>query len=286
MFLGFATAALALVIVTLLIVWRNSGPDWIVIPVAGVPRLGSRELVGNVRLRVGELVETDEHSRAEISAGHVANLEVEPNTSLRLTQSGRSGHRVSLERGKLHAVIWARPKLFFVDTPSAVTVDLGCAYSLEVDSEGSTVVHVSHGLVSIESRGRESYILAGAVCVARKGLGPGTPYYTDASPALIQALDDFDVHSRTEALATVLAEARKKDVLTLWHLIPKSTGTQKAAIIDRLAAFVPPPPGVTREGISNGDSKMLGLWWNAVRTQPVPPSVSSPSGPWSGRDLR
>ena len=183
---------------------------------------------------------------------------MEPNTSLKLTQSGRSGHRVSLERGKLHAVIWARPKLFFVDTPSAVTVDLGCAYSLEVDNEGNTVVHVTHGLVSIESRGRDSYILAGAVCVARKDLGPGTPYYGDASPALIQALDDFDVNARTEALATVLAEARKKDVLTLWHLIPKTTGTQRAAIIDRMAAFVPLPPGVTRDGVLNGEQRDAG----------------------------
>jgi hypothetical protein len=192
---------------------------------------------------------------------------------------------VSLERGKLHAVIWARPKLFFVDTPSAVTVDLGCAYSLEVDGEGNTVVHVSHGLVSIESHGRESYILAGAVCVAHKGLGPGTPYYTDASPALIQALDDFDVRSRAEALATVLTEARQKDALTLWHLIPKTTGTQRVAIIDRMAAFVPLPPGVTREGVLNGDSTMLGLWWNAVRTQPVPLSGPPPQS-WGGRDLR
>ena len=286
LFLGFAAAALAMVILTLFIAWRRSGPDWIVIPVAGVPRLGSRDLFGNARLRIGELIETDERSRAEISVGHVASLEMEPNTSLKLTQSGRSGHRISLERGKLHAVIWARPKLFFVDTPSAVTVDLGCAYSLEVDNEGNTVVRVTHGLVSIESRGRDSYILAGAVCVARKDRGPGTPYYADAPPALIQALDDFDVNSRTEALATVLAEARKKDVLTLWHLIPKTTGTQRAAIIDRMASFVPLPPGATREGALIGNSEMLDRWWKAIRAQPVPPSAPSPSGAWGGHDPR
>ena len=286
LFWGFAAAALALAMVTLFIVWRYSSPDWIVIPVAGVPRLDSKELVGHARLRIGELIETDGHSRAEISAGHVANLAVEPNTSLKLTQSGRSGYRVSLERGKLNAVIWARPKLFFVDTPSAATVDLGCAYSLEVDSEGNTVVHVSHGLVSIESRGRNSYILAGAVCVARKGLGPGTPYYADASPALIQALDDFDVHVRTEALATVLAEAHKKDAPTLWHLISKTTGTQRAEIIDRMVGFVPLLPGVTREGVLNGNSEMLDRWWNAVRAEAVLPRISSSVGPSAGHDSR
>ena len=283
-FLRFAVAALAMVILALLIAWRVSGPEWIVTPVAGVPRLGSKDLVANARLRIGELLETDGHSRAEISVGHVANLEMEPNTSLKLTKSGRSGHRVSLERGTLHAVIFARPKLFFVDTPSAVTVDLGCAYSLEVDGEGNTVVHVSHGLVSIESRGRNSYILEGAVCVARKGLGLGTPYYGDASPALIQALDDFDVHAQTEALATVIAEARKKDVLTLWHLIPKTTGIQRAAIIDRMDAFVPLPPGATRDGVSNGEGEMLDRWWNSIRAQAIPPSGPSPSG--SGHDAR
>jgi hypothetical protein len=284
--LGFASAALAMIALAVSVVWRVSRLDWMVIPVAGVPRLGSVEMTGNARLRVGELVETDEHSRAEISVGRVASLEMEPNTSLKLTQSGLSGHRVSLEHGKLRAVIWARPKLFFVDTPSAVAVDLGCAYSLEVDAEGNTVVHVSHGLVSIESHGHNSYILAGAVCVARKGLGLGTPYYTDASPALIQALNEFDLHGQAEALATVLSEARPKDALTLWHLIPKFSGPLRAAIIGRLAAFVPPPPSVTAEGLSQGNSEMLDRWWNAVRMRPVPNSVASSSGSTTGREVQ
>jgi hypothetical protein len=272
---GFAGAALTTIVLTVLVIWRFSGPDWTVIPVAGVPRLGSMQVTGKTRLRVGESVETDGHSRAEISVGRVASLEMEPNTSLRLTQSRRFEHRVSLERGKVHAVIWARPKLFFIDTPSAVAVDLGCAYSLEVDNEGNTVVRVSHGLVSIESHGHNSYILEGAVCVARKGLGLGTPYYSDASPALIQALDDFDVHGRTEVLPTVLSEARPKDAPTLWHLIPKSSGGQRVTIVDRLTSFVPLPSGVTRDGVLSANKEMLDRWWNAIRVRPVPLAASA-----------
>lgn len=280
---AFGAGASLVVLLTLSLLWRTSGPDWVVIPVAGIPRLGSRELVSQSRLRVGESIETDAHSQAEISAGHIASLEMEPNTSLRLTQSGRSGHRISLQRGKLHAVIWARPRLFFVDTPSAATVDLGCAYSLEVDNEGNTVVNVSHGLVSIESHGRNSYIVAGAACVARKGIGLGTPYYTDASPALVQALNEFDVQGRNDTLATILAEARKKDAVTLWHLIPKTTGAQQMEVIDRMATFVPMPPGVTRQGLAQGNTEMLDHWWDVVRVQSVPTPVPAASGTAPGR---
>ncbi len=33
---------------------------------------------------------------------------------------------------------------------------------------------------------------------------------------------------------------------------------------DRFAALVPPPPGVTREGIRRLDQSMLDLWWNSL----------------------
>ena len=36
----------------------------------------------------------------------------------------------------MSARIWAPPRLFYVNTPSAVAEDLGCAYTLEVDDLG------------------------------------------------------------------------------------------------------------------------------------------------------
>jgi len=262
--LAFVSAALAILAIGWF-GWRASKPDWVATPMGGIPQIGSRNLTRSTHLRVGEWLETDQRSKARISFGKLAILNVEPNTSMRVTRSGATEYRLSLQRGKLNAVIFAPPNLFFVDTPSAVAIDLGCTYTVEVDNDGSSIVHVTHGMVSIQSHGLRSYILAGAVCVARKNSGPDTPYYCDAPPAMIAALKHFDEHASPEALQAVLASARKKDALSLWHVITKAQGPERAAVVDRLAGFVGFPAGVTRNGVIQTDPAMLNQWWTSIR---------------------
>ncbi len=60
----------------------------------------------------------------------------------------------------------------------------------------------------------------------------------------------------------MLAGARERDALTLWHLLTRGTPGERAPIFDRLAAFVPPPDGVTRDGILTGNRAMLDRWWD------------------------
>jgi hypothetical protein len=182
--------------------------------------------------------------------------------------AGRKEHRLSLSYGILHATIWAPPGQFLVETPSAVAVDLGCRYTLEVAADGSGVLRVEAGWVGFEHKGLRSLVPAGAVGDTRPGRGPGTPHYEDAPPALGAALDVLDFgppgRARREALTVVLAEARRRDGLSLWHLLSRLDGEERARVHDRLAALVPPPPHVTREGILSGDRAMLDAWWEEL----------------------
>jgi hypothetical protein len=50
----------------------------------------------------------------------------------------------------------------------------------------------------------------------------------------------------------VLALARPKDAVTLWHLLSRVSVDQRDRVFDRLTEFVPPPASVTREGIRKG----------------------------------
>src|SRR5436309_715730 len=99
----------------------------------------------------------------------------------------KPARRVALERGKLHAFITAPPRLFFVDTPSAEAIDLGCEYTLAVDDAGIGLLHVTLGWVMLERDGRESYVPIGAMCETRPGVGPGTPFFEDASLSFKEA---------------------------------------------------------------------------------------------------
>jgi len=168
----------------------------------------------------------------------------------------------------MSARIWAPPRLFFVDTPSAVAADYGCAYTLEVKDDGGSLLRVTSGWVAMESKDRESIVPAGASCETRPGVGPGTAYYEDASPAFREALTkvdfDPDVAVRETALLSVLDQARPRDTLTLWHLFRRSDGAVRERLYDKLASFVPPPQGVTREGMLRGDEKMTSQWLDVL----------------------
>ena len=248
---------------------RWTRPAWEVARLEGSPKVGSTRITGTARLAVGQWLETDGSSRADLSVGMIGVVRVEPNTRLRLLRARANEQRLALVRGTVHAHIWAPPRLFTVETPSAVAVDLGCTYTLHVDDSGAGMLRVTNGWVAFELSGRESFVPEGAMCATRPGIGPGTPYYEDVSPGFQVALSslDFDklsLDARATALGTVLTEARKRDALTLWHLLSRVNASERALVYDRMAALVPPPPGVTREGILALDRRMLDLWWNQL----------------------
>jgi hypothetical protein len=266
---GFATAAAAVLVAA--IAWYVVGPfrtGWTVQTIAGAPSVdGSQKKTA--RLRVGEWLETDAVSRARIAVGDIGRVDVEPNTRLQIVEARGREHRMALTRGRIHARIWAPPKLFFVNTPSATAVDLGCEYTLQVDETGDSLIRVTLGWVSFENDGRESFIPEGAIGRTRPGTGPGTPYYEDAPAGYGDALAviDFDAPDdphRAPSLDLIISSARRKDALTLWHLLTRGTVDERGRVYDRLAQLVPPPAAATREAILNKNQAALDEWWDTL----------------------
>ena len=272
-----AVAAVLLIGVAAFLIIRarlasNAGPAWEIARIEGAPRVGWHSLSANsetAKLKVGQTLVTDNNSRASITLDETGRIEVDPASRLRVVAS-RPGHeRLSLERGTIHATIWAPPGEFVVDTPSAVAVDLGCVYTLHVDDSGAGLLRTTMGWVGFKLNGRESFIPAGAVCATRPKIGPGTPYFEDASASFRDALTKFDFakitpQERNVLLGILLVDARKEDALTLWHLLSRVSDTDRPGVYDRLAALAPPPKDVTREGVLRLDQKMLDSWWNSL----------------------
>ncbi len=238
---------------------------WDVARLEGTPRLGAREVAGRGRWAVGQWLETDGASRARVRVGAIGTVDVAPNTRLRLVGTGPREHRLALARGRIGADVLAPPRLFLVETPGALAVDLGCTYNLEVDAAGEGLLRVTRGFVSLEEGARRSYVPAGAVCRMRPGRGPGTPRFADASGPFQAALDAFDLDGRArQSLAMLLGAARPADGLTLWHLLARVDLPDRGVVYAQLARLVPPPGGVTREGVLRLDPAELEAWKSAL----------------------
>jgi hypothetical protein len=212
------------------------------------------------RMAAGELVETG-GSRARIMVGGLGTVDVAPGTRVRLGEVRGSEYRMALERGTISAEITAPPRFFIVDTPASAVVDLGCAYTVTVGSDGAAELRMTSGWAALEFKGRESLVPAGAICRTRPGAGPGTPYFEDASAALKSAVDEFDNdRARAAALDAIMRESRVRDTLTLWHLLARVDATDRVRLYDRIAGFAPPPPRVSREQILALDADALRRW--------------------------
>ena len=248
--------------------WGVWAGGWSVQIVAGSPSIDGRSMDGSGLLKQGGRLVTDGASRARIAVGRIGRVDVDPDTRLQLVNAGGRDHRLSLERGTIHARISAPPRFFFVNTPSATAIDLGCAYTLQVDDSGAGLLRVTHGWVQLAYGGREAFIPQGAVGGTRPGVGPGTPHYEDAPSGFSQALavldfGDADPAARAEALDRVLTTARRADSLTLWHLLSRGPDSERVRVYERLVTLAPPPRSVTRAAVLSGDREALTIWWDS-----------------------
>jgi predicted anti-sigma-YlaC factor YlaD len=248
----------------------ESRPSWQVIPVEGNPLIGATRIEKGAHIHIGELLETDGSSRAEIEVGSIGHVDVGPNTRIRLVEATDTDYRLSLEKGEIHATVSSPPRLFFVETPSALAVDLGCSYALRVSEDGTGILEVAAGYVAFELRGRRAIVPAGMSCFTRPGSGPGTPFLDDAPESFRKALELYDFSDTTlTALGNVLAGAREEDAITLWHLLFRVGREQRATVYDRLAELLLPPKDITRDGVLAGDRAMINDWQDIVGLGPV-----------------
>lgn len=246
---------------------RTRPAGWTVERIQGASSTDTPRPPSHARVGINDWLETDARTTARLRADQVGLIEIGPGSRVRLLVTRDGEHRLALARGILKAQIWAPPGQFYVDTPSATAIDLGCSYTLEVDAKGAAVLHVTSGWVGLEAKGLRSLVPSGAVCETRPGQGPATPHFEDAGAVFSSALADLEkgpVKARERALDTLLHEARRRDALTLWHLLARVDRSSVERVYDRLVALAPPPPSVRREAVLDGDRAALDAWWNAL----------------------
>lgn len=229
------------------------------------PRVETAWETGGRRLVQGETLATNDN-RLRITADDVGRVEIEPRSVVRIVESSGERQQLELRRGTLHALIWAPPTLFQVETPSSRAIDLGCQYTLTVDERGKGLLHVETGWVAFQSGKLESFIPAGASCRTQPVRGPGIPFFDDAPQVLRDALAEWESTANVAALEQVILEARPGDGLTLWHLLPRVPANSRAAVYDRLAV-VAGLPETNREAALRLDGRALDAAWDALKLE-------------------
>jgi len=158
--IAVVTMAAAAVVVTGLVglTWwmsQQSTPGFAVTRVAGTPRVGNTPVTASGELRVGGWLETPLEARATVDVGDIGRVDLEPGSRVGLVRNAPGDYRLHLARGTMHAIIWAPPGQFTVETPSSTAIDLGCASTLTGGNEGGRWGRATSGRVGRAVKGRE-----------------------------------------------------------------------------------------------------------------------------------
>ena len=194
-----------------------------------------------------------ENGLRRLDMGRYGHVLAEPDAKVRVVRMDDELHKLKLSGGTIHASITkaARPRLFQVETPAATCIDLGCRYTLTVDSAGVSRVPVETGRVLFQDGRREVFIPEGASGKSAPGRAPFTPIHDDASEDLRKAVDAFDaapVGRRTDkAAAACKLIRRREDGLAAWHwLQDPEDGVVKEALTALETLATRPECGVKR----------------------------------------
>lgn len=230
--LGLVAAVAALAVVGIL---RRSPPpvpgEAVIVREGGVERSAV----------VGEWIETRPQSPATLRlAKQIGTVDVRGGSRVRVQRVAENEQRLELERGHLHAVVTAPPRLFVVDTPSATAVDLGCEYTLEIGPDGSSRLDVISGEVMLEGAGQQTRVLDGMWAVSKKNEAPTVAFDTLSTRAFIAAVRQLDA-SDESTLDVLLTRAERRDAVTLFQLRARVTDSRRAKVEARLAELVPRP---------------------------------------------
>lgn len=226
------------------------------------------------RLAVGAWLDTERAEWTDVEVADLGRVSVAPKSKLRLLRTGKHEHRMELRRGTVRAVINAPPRLFIVETPSAVAVDLGCSYELHVNDDGSGRLKVETGIVALERPDRIVRVPMGfscSMCSSGGGStltcsthtegGIGIPVQDHAAKAHRDAIARYETGDDS-ALADALKTATEYETVTLYHLLPLVAPGQRGEVLDRLQKFAPLPKGVTRKGLLSLRANELERYWH------------------------
>ncbi len=279
---GAAAAAVFVAVASGLLYWKMTQPaPWSIENIEGIARLSGKPVNSESRLVAGGTIETDSRSAARIAVGGIGIADIGPSSKVQLLRADSGQHRLELMRGTIYARIWARPRFFVVQTPSGTATDLGCIYTMSVDSAGNGRLSVSEGEVEIAGGDVGVLVPAGNTVALIAGKGPGLPYPISSSVAFRAAVAAADSAGYDgEATQRIVQLASRKETLTLWHSLSRADAAQRQEIYSRLAVLAKPPAGVTEDGIVALDQSMLAAWEKSMRG-----SWSSEPGSWWRRIL-
>jgi len=240
---------------------------WHVVTVEGNPIIGGKTQ-NQDKWDQGEILSTDDYSKAVAHIPKVGTLEVGFDSELVLDKAKDGANKITFKRGLIVVNNIENMPDFTISINDFEIIDRGGNFVLENIDLLESRIKVDYAFAEIRHNGNSYMIDENHVCVLKKGFRPGTPVNIKSSDSLRAAVQSFDFENGGEhAIEKIIQYANEEDMLTLLALIPFVPQLQRQVIFQEISNRFPPPESVTRAGIIRGEKEMLYRWWEEIEWQ-------------------
>ena len=267
-----AMLAICALSVTLLLQHRLAWPEggaWKVAAAQGRAWMAGAPVQAGAQLARNGEITTGDDGAVRLRIARIGDLQLGPDSRLRLEQTGPGQHRVRLLQGRLWARVWAPPGYFGVRLPRTEALDMGCEFTLDSDAAGAGRLTVRSGWVLVGNGGGEVLVPQRATVRLRADGAAGTPYDLGARAGFVAALAELDAQRATPSaddarLHRLLAQSRPQDAISLLSLLQRHPSLARGPLYDRLRTILVDAPVPSREAVLHGTTGALDPWWNAL----------------------
>jgi|GEM_PF-2777700 len=239
--------------------------SWEVISLAGKP-----SIKGNMRnvsietstsLDANEYLSTDNSSRAVIKIERTGEVYLNPNSSVKKCNGSAD---IIFLGGEVQVVKPKGTEPLKAEIHSVKIEDYKNGnYSAEINKNGAMVYSTGSSL-KLSSAGREVYLIPGHVIEIKPGGKLGIPYYQDASPEFVDALNNFVFDNKNDRLNAILVLSERNDALSLFNVIPLVDNAEREMVINKLHSLINIPADINPRQISDLNEEDLRRWLDRI----------------------
>jgi hypothetical protein len=224
--------------------------------------------VDRTNLYPGDNIILNDSSHAKITLPGEFEIDLYSNSKLRILDARATINQIEMVDGSINFKTVSNESNFILKHGPIKLNERSGIYSYTTDEFGNVKVDVKNGIVDfITPRGNFSLANDYSVFIS-DNFRVSIPVHKEASPKFLSEINRLNVAvNDIAALSSLMLETKQTDVLTLIRILELVTSDKRELVFQKIRNMFPPPAGVTKNGILEGNKRMLEKWWSEIEAQ-------------------
>ena len=228
----------------------------------------NNEQTRNSSPSIGDIILTNEASELVVDFSKHGSMKLNENSSIQIIRNERNYLKIKIIKGNIDCSFLNSQETFKINEKMKIELSFvdGTIYVNNSDfninyvSPGSMKVEVKRGYLKLEDSHDYSYYLGTNYAIEEGAEGYSLPYNINSDQTIAATMKRLTYTISADQLMTVLNRANERDLLTLWHLIPRTSQVDRSKLISKINEYAHIPyEDIERKAVQLDTEAMLYL---------------------------